>query len=163
MTETFHSFSVKTAQGDIVPLEKFKDKVVLVVNVASACGYTPQYKDLETLYRKYKDQGFVILGFPCNQFGEQEPANNEEIQTFCKSTYDVSFPVMAKIDVNGAGADPVYKFLKEKAPGILGTEGIKWNFTKFLINKKGEVVKRYPPQLVPTDISVDLEPLLSNH
>ena len=162
MTPSFHSFSVKSAQAENIPLEKYNDKVVLIVNVASACGFTSQYKGLEELYRKYKDKGFVVLGFPCNQFGAQEPASDEEIQTFCKTTYDVSFPVMAKIDVNGAKEEPVYKFLKENAPGILGTEAIKWNFTKFLINKKGAVVKRYSPQVIPADISVDLEPLFTN-
>lgn len=160
MPESFHSFSVKSAQGDPVNLENYKGKVVLVVNVASACGFTPQYKGLEELYRKFKDKGFVILGFPCNQFGGQESASDADIQTFCKMTYDVSFPVMGKIDVNGTKADPLYKFMKEQAPGILGTEGVKWNFTKFLVNKNGEIVKRYPPQVVPTDIAEDVEPLL---
>ncbi len=162
MADTFHTFSVKSAKGEEIPLEKFKGKVTLVVNVASACGFTSQYKGLEEIYRKYKDKGFVVLGFPCNQFGGQESGSDEEIQTFCKTTYDVSFPVLGKIDVNGAKADPVYKFLKEKAPGILGTEAIKWNFTKFLIDANGEIIKRYPPQVVPTDISADLEPLLKS-
>ena len=161
MADAFHSLTVKSAQGEALSLDQFKDKVVLVVNVASACGFTPQYKGLEELYRKYKDKGFVVLGFPCNQFGSQESGSDQDIQTFCKNTYDVSFPVLGKIDVNGAKADPVYKFLKEKAPGILGTEAIKWNFTKFLVDKKGEIIKRYPPQVVPIDIAADLEALLS--
>ena len=162
MSDTFYSYSVKSAQGETLPLEKFNSKVTLVVNVASACGFTSQYKGLEELYRKYKDKGFVVLGFPCNQFGSQESGTDAEIQTFCKTTYDVTFPVLGKIEVNGANAAPVYKFLKEKAPGILGTEAIKWNFTKFLINQKGDIVKRYPPQVVPSEISQDLEPLLKN-
>lgn len=162
MPETFHSFSIKSAQHENIPLENYKGKVALIVNVASACGFTIQYKGLEELYRKYKDKGLVILGFPCNQFGAQEPGSDEDIQTFCKTTYDVTFPVMEKIEVNGANTAPVYKFLKETSPGILGTEAIKWNFTKFLINKKGEVVKRYAPQVVPADIAADIEPLLSN-
>jgi glutathione peroxidase len=161
MAETFHSFSVRAAEGTEWPLEKYKGQVALVVNVASACGFTSQYNGLEELYRKYKDKGFVILGFPCNQFGSQESGSNEQIQQFCKEKYNVTFPIMAKIEVNGDKADPVYKFLKKQAPGILGTEAIKWNFTKFLVDKNGQVVKRYPPQIEPVDIGEDLLALLS--
>jgi len=156
-----HSFSVQSADGQPLNLEKYKGQVVLVVNVASKCGFTPQYKGLEDLYKKYKDQGFAILGFPCNQFGSQEPGTNSEIQQFCSLTYDVSFPIMAKVDVNGSKASPVYQWLKEEAPGLLGTEFIKWNFTKFLIGKDGKVIKRYAPNEEPANIATDIQKALS--
>lgn len=157
----FYSFSVKTSNNETMPLEKYTGKVVLVVNVASKCGFTPQYDGLEKLYEKFKDKNFTILGFPCNQFGSQEPGSNEEIQSFCKMNYGVTFPVMAKIDVNGANADPLYTWLKDAAPGVLGTEMIKWNFTKFLVGKDGKVIKRYAPNAEPASIAEDIEKALS--
>lgn len=159
-TQNLYSFQVKNASNENLPLEKYKGQVVLIVNVASKCGFTPQYAGLEELYKKYQSQGFTILGFPCNQFGAQEPGNMEEIQNFCKLNYDVSFPLMAKIDVNGEKADPVYEWLKESAPGIFGTELIKWNFTKFLVGKNGEVIKRYAPNDEPQSIAADIEKAL---
>ncbi|MNK87383.1 Hydroperoxy fatty acid reductase gpx1 [compost metagenome] len=161
MNSNLHSFNVQGADGQPLNLEKYKGQVVLVVNVASKCGFTPQYKGLEELYKKYKDQGFVILGFPCNQFGSQEPGTNSEIQQFCSLTYDVSFPIMAKVDVNGSKASPVYQWLKEEAPGLLGTEFIKWNFTKFLIGKDGKVIKRYAPNEEPLKIVDDIQKALA--
>lgn len=158
--KTIYEYQVKNAQGEMVPLSTLSDKVVLVVNVASKCGFTPQYEGLEKLHQKYKDKGLTILAFPCNQFGAQEPGSDQEIQSFCKLNYGVSFPVMSKIDVNGSDTDPLYAFLKENAPGILGTELIKWNFTKFLINKKGEVINRYAPQTKPEDLDLAIEAAL---
>ena len=160
MNSNLHSFNVQGADGQPLNLEKYKGQVVLVVNVASKCGFTPQYKGLEELYKKYKDQGFVILGFPCNQFGSQEPGTDSEIQQFCSLTYDVSFPIMAKVEVNGSKASPVYQWLKEEAPGLLGTEFIKWNFTKFLIGKDGKVIKRYAPNDEPKKIADDIQKAL---
>ena len=141
-------------------LSSHKGEVMLIVNVASKCGFTPQYEGLEALQRKYQDRGFSVIGFPCNQFGAQEPGNADEIANFCKLTYDVSFPVMGKIDVNGNHAAPIYQHLKDEAPGLLGSKGIKWNFTKFLVNRAGKVVKRYPPQAKPEDLARDIEALL---
>lgn len=135
-------------------------KAYLIVNVASACGFTPQYKGLEVLWQRYKDQGLQVLGFPCNQFGGQEPGDESEIRQFCDLNYGVTFPMFAKIEVNGANAHPLYAALKNAAPGILGTEMIKWNFTKFLLNAEGEVVKRYGSATKPEDIATDIEPLL---
>jgi len=159
---SLHEFKVKNAAGQDVDLSQHKGKVVLIVNVASKCGFTPQYEGLEAVYNKYKDQGFVILGFPSNQFGAQEPGNDSEIQDFCKMNYGVTFPVMAKVDVNGNNATPVYDFLKSSAPGILGTEGIKWNFTKFLVGKDGKVIKRYAPGTEPKEMGADIEAALKN-
>ena len=153
-------FHVKAADGSDADLSAYAGKVLLVVNVASKCGFTPQYEGLEALHRKYADRGFEVLGFPCNQFGAQEPGNAEEIANFCSLTYDVTFPVFAKIDVNGSGADPLYGELKKQAPGFLGTEGIKWNFTKFLVGRDGNVVERYAPTTKPEEISADIEKLL---
>lgn len=155
MENTFYSFKVKKADGSDFSLSEWKDKAVLIVNVASRCGFTPQYKALEELYQKYKDKGLIVVGFPCNQFGAQEPGNNEEIQSFCDTSYKITFPIMAKIEVNGEGADPLYSWLKKEEPGILGTEAIKWNFTKFLVNKQGQVVKRYAPQADPKSLMDD--------
>lgn len=160
-TPKFFDLKAKTAAGELFSLNQLKGKVSLIVNVASKCGYTPQYSGLESLYKKYANQGFTILGFPCNQFGAQEPGADQEIQQFCKLTYDVTFPVMAKVDVNGKNTDPVYMFLKEKAPGLLGTEMIKWNFTKFLIGKDGTVIKRYAPQDEPESLAKDIEAALA--
>lgn len=161
MGTTLHSFSVKAADGSQVSLDKYKGQVVLVVNVASKCGFTPQYKGLEELYEKFKDKGFTILGFPCNQFGAQEPGSEQEIQQFCELNFGVKFPLMAKINVNGDDADPLYKWLKESAPGILGIELIKWNFTKFLIGRDGNIIKRYAPKEEPKDIVEDIQKALS--
>ena len=138
-----YDLSVKDIKMNTVDLSSFKGKTLLIVNVASKCGFTPQYKDLQNLYDKYQDQGFEVLGFPCNQFGAQEPGTNEEVQSFCELTYNVSFKIFDKIDVNGSDASPLFKYLKHESPGILGTEAIKWNFTKFLVNKDGQVVKRF--------------------
>lgn len=153
---SFFDFSVTDSSQKNYDLSQYKGKVVLVVNVASKCGFTPQYAGLEELYQKFKSDGLVILGFPCNQFGAQEPGADSEIAQFCSLTYNVTFPVLAKIDVNGSNASPIYQFLKEKAPGLLGTEMIKWNFTKFLVGKNGEVLKRYAPNTEPIDISADI-------
>jgi glutathione peroxidase len=153
-------FHVKAPDGSDADLGTYAGKVLLVVNVASKCGFTPQYEGLEALHRRYADRGFEVLGFPCNQFGGQEPGNAEEIASFCSLTYDVTFPVFAKVDVNGSGADPLYGELKKQAPGFLGTEGIKWNFTKFLIGRDGQVVERYAPTTKPEEIAADIEKLL---
>jgi glutathione peroxidase len=153
-------FHVKAADGSDADLSAYAGKVLLVVNVASKCGFTPQYEGLEALHRSYADRGFEVLGFPCNQFGAQEPGNAEEIANFCSLTYDVTFPVFAKIDVNGSGADPLFGELKKQAPGFLGTEGIKWNFTKFLVGRDGQVVERYAPTTKPAEIAADIEKLL---
>ncbi len=150
-------FNVLDSKKETLPLKNFKDKVILVVNVASKCGFTPQYAGLESLYKKYSAKGFVVLGFPCNQFGGQEPGSNEEIQQFCDLNFKVSFPLMDKIEVNGTNTHPLYNFLKSSAPGILGTEAIKWNFTKFLIGKDGKVLHRYSPQTKPEEIATDIE------
>ncbi|HRO66373.1 MAG TPA: glutathione peroxidase [Pseudobdellovibrionaceae bacterium] len=158
--QDFYSFSVKKSDGAEQPMADYKGKVVMVVNVASKCGFTPQYEGLEALYEKYKDQGLMIVGFPSNQFGSQEPGTNEEIQSFCKLNYGVTFPVMAKIDVNGDKADPLYKWLKSSAPGLLGTEAIKWNFTKFLIGKDGKIIERYAPTTKPEDMDKDIQKAL---
>ena len=150
--ETIYNFSVKDIDLNDVSLEKYKNKVLLIVNVASYCGLTYQYKSLENMYKKYKDKGFEILGFPCNQFALQEPGSNEEIKNFCDTSYGVTFSIMNKINVNGSKADPFYNFLKEQKPGIADTPQIKWNFTKFLVNKDGCVVKRYSPQTEVSEI-----------
>lgn len=159
--KNIYNYSVKNASGESVDMSQYKGKVVLVVNVASKCGFTPQYKGLEGLYKEFQNSGLVILGFPCNQFGAQEPGNESEIQQFCSLTYDVSFPIMSKINVNGSDAAPIYDFLKSSAPGFLGIEMIKWNFTKFLVGKDGKVIKRYAPNTEPADISADIKKALS--
>ena len=151
---------VTTPEGTQVDLSPYAGKVLLIVNVASKCGFTPQYEGLEALHRRYADRGFEVLGFPCNQFGAQEPGDATEIASFCSLTYDVTFPVFGKIDVNGPDAAPLYRWLKKQAPGLLGTEGIKWNFTKFLIDRTGNVIDRYAPQTKPEDIAADIEKLL---
>lgn len=159
MAKSVFDHTVKDINGQDVSLSQYKGKFLLIVNVASKCGFTPQYKGLEELFEELKDN-VVVLGFPCNQFGAQEPGDAEEIKTFCSLTYDVKFPLFAKVDVNGDNASPLYKFLKEEKPGILGTEGIKWNFTKFLVNREGQVVKRYAPTDKPEDIKKDLSKML---
>jgi glutathione peroxidase len=157
---SLYDISVKTIDGASQSLAAYRGKTLLVVNVASKCGFTPQYTGLEALYRKHKDQGLVVLGFPCNQFGSQEPGTEAEIQEFCATTYDVTFPLFAKIDVNGPGTHPLYELLKSARPGLLGTEGIKWNFTKFLVNGRGEVVARYAPSDTPEKIDQAVANLL---
>ena len=155
-----YDFNAKTIDGDEQALSAYKGKTLLIVNVASKCGFTPQYKGLEALYEKFRDQGLVVLGFPCDQFGHQEPGDEAEIKNFCSLNYDVKFPLFAKIDVNGADAHPLYKFLKHEAKGLLGSEAIKWNFTKFLVDREGNVVKRYAPNDTPESIAKDLEKTL---
>lgn len=157
---TVHDFSARDIEGKERALADFKGKALLIVNVASKCGFTPQYKGLEALQRKYAERGFAVLGFPCDQFGHQEPGNEEEIRNFCSLSYDVTFPMFAKVEVNGSGAHPLYEYLKTSAKGILGTEGIKWNFTKFLIDRNGQVVKRYAPNDKPESLAQDIEALL---
>lgn len=159
MSQTLHDFKAKAINGKEISLEDFKGKLKLVVNTASNCGYTPQYKGLEELYKKYQDK-LVILGFPCNQFGKQEPGDSKAISSFCEINYGVTFPLFSKIDVNGESADPIFKFLKHEAPGILGTEFIKWNFTKFLVDRDGKVIKRYSTMTKPEEIEKDLEKYL---
>jgi len=153
---TVYDFSAKNIDGNEQKLDAYKGKAMLIVNVASKCGFTPQYKGLEALYEKFKDKGLVVLGFPCDQFGHQEPGDEAEIKNFCSLNYDVKFPLFAKIDVNGADAHPLYKYLKKEAKGLLGSEAIKWNFTKFLVDKDGNVVKRYAPTDTPEAIGKDL-------
>ena len=154
-----YDLSAKLPGGGEQPLVDYKGKVLLIVNTASKCGFTPQYEGLEELYRDYKDRGFEVLGFPCNQFGAQEPGNAEEIANFCSLTYDVTFPLMAKIDVNGSNADPIFKHLKDEQTGLLGS-GIKWNFTKFLVDRNGKVVSRHAPTTKPEQLRKEIEELL---
>ena len=153
---SIYDFSAKDIDGNEQKLDAYRGKTMLIVNVASKCGFTPQYEGLEALYRKFKGQGLVVLGFPCDQFGHQEPGNENEIRNFCSLNYDVTFPMFAKIDVNGSNALPLYKFLKHEAKGLLGSEAIKWNFTKFLVDKDGVVTKRYAPNDAPESIGKDL-------
>lgn len=157
---SIYDFSAVDIDGNERSLSEFKDKALLIVNVASKCGFTPQYTGLEALYRKYQGRGLVVLGFPCDQFGHQEPGNAAEIRSFCSLNYEVSFPLFAKIDVNGSNAHPIYKYLKSAKPGVLGTEGIKWNFTKFLIDRHGNVSKRYAPTDTPESLASDVETAL---
>ena len=157
---TIHDFSAQTIDGAEQSLTAFKGQVLLIVNVASKCGFTPQYAGLEALYRKLAPSGFAVLGFPCDQFGHQEPGDEAEIRNFCSLTYDVTFPMFAKIDVNGDHAHPLYQFLKKEASGLLGSESIKWNFTKFLVDRNGDVVKRYAPTDKPESIEKDVVALL---
>ncbi len=156
----FYDFNAKDIRGKNVSMSTYKNKVVLVINVASKCGYTPQYEGLEKLYKKYREQGFEVLGFPCNQFRNQEPGTAKEIQNFCKVNFGVTFPLFAKININGDNADPLYVYLKKQAPGLLGTESIKWNFTKFLIDRNRNVITRYGSSTKPADIAKDIEKLL---
>ncbi|MEH0194762.1 glutathione peroxidase [Caulobacter sp. CCNWLY153] len=155
-----YDFSAKTLEGKDASLADYRGQVLLIVNTASKCGLTPQYEGLEALYKANKDRGLTILGFPCNQFGAQEPGTAEEIGSFCSLTYDVTFPMMAKIDVNGPSAHPLYAWLKKQQKGVLGTEGIKWNFTKFLIDRDGNVVERFAPTTKPEDLQAAVEALL---
>ncbi len=155
-----YDFEARRIDGTTVPLSTFKGKVMLIVNTASKCGFTPQFEGLEALYKKYGDQGLAVLGFPSNQFASQDPGTNEEIGAFCVQNYGVSFPMMEKIEVNGPGAAPLYKWLVKEAPGFLGSQAIKWNFTKFLVGKDGKVIKRYAPLDKPESISGDIEAAL---
>jgi glutathione peroxidase len=155
-----YDFSVKDIHGKEQKLDRYKDKVMLIVNVASKCGFTPQYKGLEALYEKLNSRGLEILGFPCNQFGAQEPGTEKEIESFCELNYGVTFPLFAKIDVNGSGAAPLYQYLKKEQPGVLGSEAIKWNFTKFLVDRSGKVIERYGSNVEPKAIAADIEKLL---
>ena len=157
---TAYDFSAKTLDGQDQSLADYKGKAMLVVNTASKCGFTPQYTGLEKLWETYKDQGLVVLGFPCDQFGHQEPGDADEIRNFCSLNYDVSFPLYEKVEVNGGAAHPLWKWLKKEKPGLLGMESIKWNFTKFLIDKNGRVVKRYAPTDTPEKIEKDLASVL---
>ncbi|MBS0591323.1 MAG: glutathione peroxidase [Proteobacteria bacterium] len=157
---SIYDFSVKDIDGKQQSLAAYKGKAMLVVNVASKCGFTPQYTGLEALYQKFRDQGLVVLGFPCDQFGHQEPGDEAEIKNFCALNYDVQFPLFAKIEVNGANTDPLYQYLKREAKGLLGSESIKWNFTKFLVDKNGKVAKRYAPTDTPESIEKDIAAVL---
>lgn len=160
MTTNLYSFECKTIDAEIISLDKFKDQVLLIVNTASKCGFTPQYQGLEDLYLEFREKGFSVLGFPCNQFGHQEPGNEEDIKSFCDLNFKTTFPMFSKIEVNGNNTHPLYQWLKKEAPGILGTERIKWNFTKFLINRKGEVIKRFGSKDNPESIKKHIEALL---
>ncbi|MFA5493437.1 MAG: glutathione peroxidase [Porticoccaceae bacterium] len=160
MPDTIYDFAAVTMQGSGVSLADYRGKVLLIVNTASKCGFTPQFKGLEALYRQYKDQGLEILGFPCNQFGHQDPGSNDEISQFCELNYGVSFPMFHKVEVNGDGAHPLFKYLKAQAPGVLGTTAIKWNFTKFLVDREGRVMERYAPTDTPEKIAGDVAELL---
>lgn len=160
MSQSIHEFSVNTITGEQVSLSQYEGQVVLVVNTASQCGFTKQYAGLESLYKAHKDQGLAVLGFPCNQFGEQEKGDSDEISQFCELNFGVTFPLFEKIEVNGDNAAPLYNYLKDNARGILGSKRIKWNFTKFLVGKNGEVLKRYAPTTKPEAIAADIEKLL---
>ncbi|MEI7446991.1 MAG: glutathione peroxidase [Burkholderiales bacterium] len=160
MTTTAWDFDAQTLTGRPQPLSAYRGKVALIVNTASKCGLTPQYKGLQALYDRFKDRGFVVLGFPSNQFGAQEPGTNDQIAEFCEMNFGVSFPMFGKIDVNGDGAHPLYKWLKSEKPGALGIEAIKWNFSKFLVDREGNVVERYAPTTEPDALAADIEKLL---
>ena len=157
---SIYDFSVDDIHGKPVKLDDYRDRVLLIVNTASKCGFTPQYKGLETLYKKFHGKGLDVLGFPCNQFGAQEPGSEDEIAQFCEVNYGVTFPLFAKVEVNGANAAPVYKYLKAERPGLLGSEAIKWNFTKFLVDRKGNVLARYAPNDTPESMAGDIEKAL---
>ena len=158
---TTFDYKADDISGAPVDLSQYKGKVLLIVNTASKCGFTPQYKGLEQVYEQFKDKGAVVLGFPCNQFGSQEPEGEAEIGAFCEKNFGVTFPLFAKVDVNGGGAHPLFQHLKKSAPGLLGTEAIKWNFTKFLVKKDGTVFKRYAPSTAPQELVADIEKLLA--
>jgi len=160
MTTSIYDFKAISLDGAEVSLGDYRGKVLLIVNTASRCGFTPQYEGLESLYQRYREQGLVVLGFPCNQFGAQEPGSTEDIRDFCSQNYGVSFPMFAKIEVNGENADPLFKYLKAQAKGILGTTAIKWNFTKFLIAKDGSIFKRFEPNVNPEEMGPFVEALL---
>ena len=157
---TVYDFEAQTIDGKVVPLRQFEGRVLLIVNTASQCGFTPQFKGLQLLWEQYGERGLTVLGFPSNEFGGQDPGSNDEIATFCEMNFGVSFPMMAKVEVNGAQAHPLYRWLKAEKPGMLGSEGIKWNFTKFLVGRDGRVLKRYAPQDAPEKIAADIEATL---
>ena len=157
---SIYDFEILDIHHQKTTLTPYKGKVLLIVNTASRCGYTPQFAGLEKLYQSYKEKGFVVLGFPCNQFGSQEPLNEKQIENFCRLDYGVTFPIFAKIDVNGGNSHPLYRYLKQNAPGVLGSEIIKWNFTKFLIDRNGRVIRRYAPSTTPESIENDIKNLL---
>jgi len=158
---SIYDFEAQGMGGQLVPLAQYRGKPLLIVNTASACGFTPQFAGLEELHKRYGERGLVVLGFPCNQFGHQDPGTNDEIASFCQVNYGVSFPMMQKIDVNGAEAHPLYRWLTAEAPGLLGSKSIKWNFTKFLVGKDGTVLKRYAPQDAPEKLAKDVEAALA--
>lgn len=160
-TDTVYGFEATNINGKNIPLEEFKGQVMLIVNTASKCGFTPQFGGLEELHKSYAGKGLAVLGFPCNQFGSQDPGADGEIEQFCQLNYGVSFPMMSKIDVNGPAAHPLYKWLSTEAPGILGSKAIKWNFTKFLVGKDGKVIRRYAPTDKPADLAKDIEAALA--
>ena len=160
MSQTLYDFSALLLNGDLQTFDAYRGKTLLIVNTASQCGFTPQYTGLEELYRTYQEKGLIVLGFPCNQFGGQEPGDAEAIGQFCQTRFDVSFPLFAKIDVNGDNAHPLYVWLKHEAAGILGTEAIKWNFTKFLVDRNGKVIHRYAPATRPNELVKAIEALL---
>jgi len=159
---TVFDFQNKSLAGATVDLAAYRGNVLLIVNTASQCGFTPQYKGLESVYQQFKDRGVMVLGFPCNQFGAQEPGGADEIGAFCEKNYGVSFPMFDKVEVNGDNADPLFKYLKQEAPGVMGTQAIKWNFTKFLVKQDGTVHSRYAPTTKPEDITGDIETLLKS-
>jgi glutathione peroxidase len=161
MEPSIYDFTLARLDGTETALDSYRGKVLLIVNTASACGFTPQYAGLETVYRRFRDRGLVVLGFPCNQFGGQEPGDAATIGAFCQANYGVSFPMFAKIEVNGANAHPLYAFLKHTASGVLGTEAIKWNFTKFLVDRTGRVVGRFAPATKPEELIGEIETLLA--
>ena len=161
MPPDIYTFEALDIRGQRVALEQFRGQVLLIVNTASACGFTPQFAGLQALHQQYAGQGLVVLGFPCNQFGAQEPGSNAEIAQFCQRNYGVDFPVLAKVEVNGAGAHPLFQWLKAQAPGLLGTQAIKWNFTKFLVGRDGQVIRRYAPQTAPLALAADIEAALA--
>ncbi|MBK7646326.1 MAG: glutathione peroxidase [Betaproteobacteria bacterium] len=160
MSQTLYDFSALLLNGDLQTFDAYRGKILLIVNTASQCGFTPQYTGLEELYRTYQEKGLIVLGFPCNQFGGQEPGDAEAIGQFCQTRFDLSFPLFAKIDVNGDNAHPLYAWLKHEAAGILGTEAIKWNFTKFLVDRNGKVIHRYAPATRPDELVEAIEALL---
>jgi glutathione peroxidase len=161
MSDAIYQFNALNNKKEIVELKDYQNKVILIVNTASACGFTPQYEGLQSLYSEYQTQGLEVLAFPCNQFKQQEKGSNEEIKQFCDLTFNIKFPLFDKIDVNGESTHPLFTFLKAQAPGILGSKSIKWNFTKFLVNRQGQVVKRYAPTTKPESIKADIEKLLA--
>lgn len=157
---TLYSFSARTLGGESVGLDRYRDKVLLIVNTASECGFTPQYAGLQELHVRFAARGFEVLGFPCNQFGKQEPGDAAQIGSFCEKNFGVTFPMFEKVDVKGPAAHPLYRYLTSEAPGLFGTKVIKWNFTKFLVDRRGQVVKRYAPKTTPEAIAADIEALL---
>ena len=160
--QSLYNIEVETLGGQKKKMDDYRDDVLLIVNTASKCGFTPQYEGLEKLYNEYKERGFKVLGFPCNQFGQQEPGGSSDIESFCQINYGVSFPMFSKVDVNGDNAHPLFRFLKKEKKGMLATEAIKWNFTKFLVNRKGEVLKRYAPNTDPAALGPDVEKALNS-